>query len=405
MRALTMGAPLAVAAALVLGGCTPAPAAHHTAARGAALQGDFNGSGPGTLVAAEELSDLDPGLRADTSLAARITYVSSSGVNDDHPQVTGTVFVPRGDPPPGGWRVVAVGHPMTGTDADCAPSASPTLLGSAPLVAALVEAGFMVTVPDYQGLGRSDVYHPFLDSTTAGYDLIDSVRAARRLVPSASDAWVAYGRDQGGQAAWAADELAPDYNAGLQLAGAIAVAPLAALDGLADGAAAGTLTRDQQLVLQQYLEALHAEYDDFDLDAYRHGVAKEHWDELSACWGPQYAHRAAVVNTLGPDDLRPDGQDAVDGLRDYLHKTSLPQGGTAAPMLVAPGADGDLIPTDWTEAALRSACGFGDVIEVGDPMGDDPTAAIAWINARFDAAPALNDCAALSYPAQSYTGG
>jgi hypothetical protein len=38
-------------------------------------------------------------------------------------------------------------------------------------------------------------------------------------------------------------------------------------------------------------------------------------------------------------------------------------------------------------------------------MGDDPTAAIAWINARFDAAPATNDCAALSYPAQSYTGG
>jgi hypothetical protein len=68
-------------------------------------------------------------------------------------------------------------------------------------------------------------------------------------------------------------------------------------------------------------------------------------------------------------------------------------------------ADGDLIPTDWTEAALRSACGFGDVIEVGAPMADDPTAAIAWINARFDAAPATNDCAALSYPAQSYTGG
>ena len=61
MRALTMGAPLAVAAALVLGGCTPAPAAHHTAVRGAALPGDFSGSGPGTLVAAEDCPTSIPG--------------------------------------------------------------------------------------------------------------------------------------------------------------------------------------------------------------------------------------------------------------------------------------------------------------------------------------------------------
>ena len=403
MRALAVSALLAVAA-LLLGGCASAPKARHTPPTGAPIRGDFSGSGPGTLIAAETLPQLDPLLRAETSLAARITYVSSSGVNDEHPQVTGTVFVPEGDPPPGGWRIVAVGHPMTGIQTECAPSASPTLLGSAPLIAALVGAGFMVAMADYQGLGSAADYHPFLDSSTEGYNLIDSVRAARRLVPAASDAWVAYGRDQGGQAAWAANELSPDYNDGLRLVGAIAVAPLAALDGLADGAAAGTLNRDQQLVLQQYLQALHEEYGDFDLDGYRHGVAKDHWDELSACWGPQFADRAALAAALGPDDLRPDGQETSDILAGYLKKTSLPQGRTAAPMLVAAGQDGDLLPTDWTAAALRRACGLGDVIQVGAPIGDDQTSVIGWINARFDADPAANNCPAPSYPSQPVGG-
>jgi Secretory lipase len=403
MRALAVYALPAVAA-LLLGGCAPAPNAHHTAPTGAPMRGDFSGSGPGTLIAAETLPQLDPLLRAETSLAARITYVSSSGVNDEHPQVTGTVFVPAGEPPPGGWRIVAVGHPMTGIQTECAPSASPTLLGSAPVIAALVGAGFMVAMTDYQGLGSAAAYHPFLDSSTEGYNLIDSVRAARRLVPAASDAWVAYGRDQGGQAAWAANELAADYNDGLRLIGAIAVAPLAALDGLADGAAAGTLNRDQQLVLQQYLQALHEEYGDFDLDAYRHGIAKDHWDELSACWGPQFAARTALAAALGPGDLRPEGQETGDTLAGYLKKTSLPQGRTAAPMLVAAGPDGDLLPTDWTAAALRRSCGLGDVIQVGAPIGDDQTPVIEWINARFDADPATNDCPAPSYPSQPVGG-
>ena len=85
MRALTMGAPLAVAAALVLGGCTPAPAAHHTAARSAALHGDFSGSGPGTLVAAEELRGT--ALRA---VGAHGAFVPG-GAADVHVQFEGSV--------------------------------------------------------------------------------------------------------------------------------------------------------------------------------------------------------------------------------------------------------------------------------------------------------------------------
>ena len=37
--------------------------------------------------------------------------------------VTGWVAVPAGDPPAGGWPMLAYGHPTSGLDDDCSPSA------------------------------------------------------------------------------------------------------------------------------------------------------------------------------------------------------------------------------------------------------------------------------------------
>ena len=131
----------------------------------------------GTVVARDKLQDIDPGLQSAAAVADRITYVSHSGIYDSVTHVSGTVFVPRGNPPPGGWPIVAFGHPTTGTLPDCAPSLSPTLLGASTTVAELLDAGFVVSVPDYQGLGTlgaNDRYHPYLDSTTVGKNLIDS---------------------------------------------------------------------------------------------------------------------------------------------------------------------------------------------------------------------------------------
>ncbi|MDX1891922.1 lipase family protein [Mycolicibacterium sp. 050158] len=407
MRATGTGICVLAVTALVLAACSthPAPGPPQPGPpRGPALAADFSHTGPGALVSAEGLVDLDPQLRDKTSLAARIVYESTSGINDSHSLVTGTVFVPKGAPPPGGWRIVAFAHPATGIQSPCAPSGSPTLLGSAPDVAALLDAGFLVTATDYQGLGLRDTdhstadpsigpyngYHPFLDSMTEGYDVIDAVRAARTLVPAASKSFAAYGIGQGGQAAWAADELAADYRGGLDLVGVAAVRPTAALGGLADAAANGTLNRDQQTTLQQFLAALSREYDDFHVDAYRHGVVKDQWDVLSACWGPALEDRANVVNRIGPDDLRPDGDDATEVLRGYLQKTSLPQAPAASPMLIVPEAPDGVIPPEQAAAAVDRACAMGDAITFGTPDTDP----IGWLTDRFQGVAARSDCPA-----------
>ena len=217
------------------------------------MNGALPGPGAGSLNARDTLTDIDPRLAAVTSLAARITYTSTSGINDANYKVTAAVFAPKGQPPPGGWPMVALGHRATGIRSGCAPSLSPTLLGESAAVAELVKAGYVVSVPDYQGLGPNTTYHPFLDSTTEGYNLIDSMSAIRNLVPDTSDKWVAFGIGQGGQAAWAANELVENHGMGLSLVGAVSASPIADVEGLADAAAAGGLTTDQKLTLVSFL--------------------------------------------------------------------------------------------------------------------------------------------------------
>jgi hypothetical protein len=62
-------------------------------------------------------------------------------------------------------------------------------------------------------------------------------------------------------------------------------------------------------------------------------------------------------------------------------------------MLIVPDVPDGLIPEAQTDAAVARACAMGDVIQLGDPQGADPSALINWISDRFNAVPAQNDCA------------
>ena len=157
---------------------------------------DLSGTGPGSLVSAmtmPEVSRQSPQYRMNI---ARVVYRSTSG-DGQATEVSGSVFVPRGDPPDGGWPVVAFGHGTTGIDEPCAPSLSKSLLGYTEAVGTLVSKGYAVALADYQGLGMPGV-HPYTDSRTAGLNMIDSVRALRATFPDVSNRWGAFGGSQGG---------------------------------------------------------------------------------------------------------------------------------------------------------------------------------------------------------------
>jgi len=375
----------------------PAEASEPSPAPGMPLPGKFGGQDPGSLISAATVPTLDRRLTVASSVAARITYLSTSGVDGSRQQVSGTVFAPMGKAPDGGWPVIAYGHAAVGIRSECAPSLDPMLLGFSNTVMGLVKAGFVVTVSDYQGLGLGGAPHPFLDATTEGYNLIDSVRAARKLIPDVSDRWLAFGGSQGGQAAWAANELSAQYAPDLHIVGSASYSAPLAIDDLADAAVDGTLTADQRLALVQILASLAADSPDFKLDDYRSGFAKDNWDALLKCKGAAMATRDELAKQLSDDDLRPADPQAADVLRSRLQAMSLPRSPAAAPIFVIYGGQDQLIPPTWTDRALDAACRMGDVIQIQlqpdkghDDVAGDP--AFPWINGQFAGDPPRNDC-------------
>ena len=357
---------------------------------------DLSGTGPGSLVSAVTM----PGLAATPAglkqQSARVVYRSTNGDDGAPTEVSGAVFVPLGSPPAGGWPVVAFGHGTTGIDEPCAPSLSNDLMGTASIVAGLTGQGFAVVMPDYEGLGAPGV-HPYTDARTAGRNLIDAVRALQHTFANVSNRWAALGQSQGGGAAWAADEQAGQYGAGLDLVGTVALAPAASVAGLVDKAQAGTLTQDQRLALTLIVESLARRYPDVDRDEYRRGKVARTWDVLTACAGPLVAQRPTVSANLAPDDVKPSSPAAADRLRTPLQRWALPQQPLAAPMYVVYGDSDTLIDPGWTTDAIARACALGGTVQwelqAGKGHGDiDFSRALAWIVERFAGKPAANDC-------------
>ncbi len=163
------------------------------------------------------------------SAATRVMY-RSTGELGGPVAVTGTVFVPLGRAPKGGWPVVAWDHGTSGVGDQCNPSRWPDMYDNGQWdlyldqIDNLLSEGYVVTASDYEGLGTPGL-HTYLQTNALGWATIDAVRAARQLVPNTSTKWAAVGHSEGGQAAIGAGELAASYGKGLTYVGAVAYAP------------------------------------------------------------------------------------------------------------------------------------------------------------------------------------
>ena len=352
------------------------------------LSADLSGSGPGSLVRAMTMPGLHDVLEH-RMLAARVVYRSTSG--DGQPTVvSGSVFIPTGDPPAGGWPVIAYGHGTTGTDKSCAPSSSDSLLGYAEAVGVLVRRGYAVALADYQGIGTPGV-HPYTDSRTAGLNMIDAVRALRAAFRHVSNRWGAFGGSQGGGAAWAAAEQARTYAPELELVGAVAVSPLADLTGLVDKAQQGTLTAEQSMVFSGIVNSLSRLYPDINRDDYYRGTSARNSEVDSRC-------PADPAKKVEPDVVAPSSPVAADRLRHYLAEWALPQRRLSAPLYVWYGGTDPFIDPSWTADAVRRVCALGGTVAVaferdkghGEINYNDQ---FNWLTDRFADIPVANTCA------------
>jgi len=145
--------------------------------------------------------------------------------------VSGSVAVPKGKPPKGGWPVITWAHGTTGVADVCAPSrdfnGNPNPTGETyinPDLSAWLQAGYAVLRTDYQGLGTPGK-HPYLVGKAEGRSVLDIVEAARELDPRIGKRYLIAGHSQGGHAALFAAGEARKYVPKLNLRGTVAFAP------------------------------------------------------------------------------------------------------------------------------------------------------------------------------------
>ena len=288
----------------------------------------------------------------------RVLYTSVSGVDGATRQVSGAFFIPRGIPPLNGWPVISLGHATTGIDNGCGPSTEPGLRDHLPTVLALVAQRYAVALSDYEGLGEPGS-HLYLEPKTAAFNMIDAVRALREISPTVSRRWVAVGSSQGGQAAWAANELNTYYGDGVDLLGSVALAPGANITGMADLVSTGSLTKEQQSLYPLVIVGLERYNADLDERAFLHGRTAADIGALADCQSPVTDPGSRSTKA----DLKPDTLQDVARLRDALRKIALPQRQLDKPMLVVNGLRDETVLAPWVAYAVSDSCRLGGVIE------------------------------------------
>ncbi|MBS1210768.1 MAG: lipase [Proteobacteria bacterium] len=177
--------------------------------------------GPGVMLRTEPMTAQPEFTQA--SEMKRILYTSTdarwgSGVIP----VSGTLYLPKGVMPSGGWPILAWGHGTLGVADQCAPSWKLHRPRDASYLNRWLEQGFAVVATDYQGLGGPGP-HPYLFWEAEGRSILDSVRAALAAYPDRlANQIVVSGQSQGSGSSLGASRVAPTYAPDLHLVATIA---------------------------------------------------------------------------------------------------------------------------------------------------------------------------------------
>ncbi|WP_067993772.1 lipase family protein [Nocardia pseudobrasiliensis] len=268
---------------------------------------------------------------------------------------TATVILPAAAPPPGGYPVLAWAHGTAGLFDDCAPSAAamrPNLAFLADFLDRFLDAGYAVVATDYAGLGTPGTPN-YLNTTTEGQNVIDSVVAAHALGLPLSGRWAVVGFSQGGGAAIGAGHLASTYrrDAGLAFKGTVSVAGPANIEYALPALGPGMLPFPLDVInarnnydLGETLAALRDTQPDLNLNTYLTDAGRRWLDKaettcITSLDGPVDGFTGIVTGAMFTKPLATI-PGVVDRLRAYF---SSPTTGFTAPVLIVQGAvDTDL---------------------------------------------------------------
>ena len=254
--------------------------------------------------------------------------------------VSGSISVPKGKAPKGGWPIITYGHGTTGIADKCAPSRN-TKNGPATSYInytdteqnAWLKAGYAVARTDYQGLGTPGT-HPFLIGKASGRSVLDIVRAARDLNTKFSKRFLIAGHSQGGHAALFAAGEAATWTPELKLRGTVAYAPASHMRLQADSLPFLTKPSSLTALASLIVKGASAVSSEIDANALISDEALAFYPQT----GTECLSRLSQPDNLGgiaPSTLIREGADTTP-LFDLLDEQN-PNVKTAAPILLAQG--------------------------------------------------------------------
>jgi len=175
---------------------------------------------PGQLLRFEPL---DSGIRIpESDKQYRILFTSTNGIDSQSRSVvSGSLFLPKGQPPKGGWPVLVWGHGTVGLADKCAPSWNGRVYRNAHYLGEWLKKGYAIVEPDYQGLGTPGP-HLLINVPQLSFNVLDSARAVLNGSFNLANKIIIAGQSQGGAAAFGAASYAPEYAPDLNVKGTIA---------------------------------------------------------------------------------------------------------------------------------------------------------------------------------------
>ncbi len=328
--------------------------------------------------------------------AVRILYHSLSADGADV-ATSGVVLIPAGQPPAGGWPVIAWAHGTSGVARMCAPSLEKDLEYGEEGLMPMVRAGFAVVATDYHGLGTEGP-HEYVNKTAQARDVIYSIPAARAAVASIGHRWVVVGHSQGGLAAWSVAEMQatlhdPDYLGAISVSGA--ADPRAILQAMGEPGDSAAF----YLVYMAY--AIHVRAPEFKPSDMLLGQALQRYTNVTTkgCW--YYAY-ASFLDAHGGPILKA-GWDRTAGAQKFLAANELGTTAVGGPLLVLTGEADETVPLALVKATVRRACSRSIALAFHSYPGldHDPTMEkstpdqLAWVRDRFAGKPFTSNCASL----------
>lgn len=178
---------------------------------------------PGTVLRLQALEEHLALQNSDPAKDLRILYTSTDGVDGKTPvTVSGAIYLPIGNPPSGGWPIIAWDHGTVGVADICAQSFRPRSPRDQAYLEVLLSRGYAVVATDYEGLGTPGP-HPYMALRAEAYSTLDSVRAALATLPGVlANKVIAVGQSQGSGAAIATLQYAPAYAPDINVLGGVA---------------------------------------------------------------------------------------------------------------------------------------------------------------------------------------